>query len=61
MTSQYFIVGMMPNSESFNGFSAQLLGNQLWRSWGLAMVEMAFAQASCVTLFPVTTFNSSQP
>jgi len=31
------------------------------RSWGLATVETAFAQASCVTLFPVTTFNSSQP
>ena len=24
------------------------------------MVEMAFAQASCVTLFTATTFNSSQ-
>jgi hypothetical protein len=31
------------------------------RSWGLATVEMAFAQPSCVTLFAVTTFNSSQP
>jgi len=29
MTSQYFIVGMMPNLESFDGFSVQLLGNQL--------------------------------
>jgi hypothetical protein len=29
MTSQYFIVGMMPNLESFDGFSTQLLGNQL--------------------------------
>jgi hypothetical protein len=35
MTFQYFIVGMMPNSESFDGFSAQLLGNQL-RALGLS-------------------------
>ena len=29
MTSQYFIVGTMPNLESFDGFSVQLLENQL--------------------------------
>jgi hypothetical protein len=33
-------------------------GESVVRSWGLATVEMAFAQASCVTLFSVTTFNS---
>jgi uncharacterized protein (DUF2336 family) len=50
MTFQYFIVGMMPNLESFDGFSAQLLGNQLC-ALGLSDDLIAFAQLSCVTLF----------